>query len=211
MSLIKFNKMSPCYQYRGFTLTEVLISFSILGLLVVFFGDFLQQSFRVQTFVFEQSAAINEAQKGMEVIIEELREAASADSGAYLIDSISDNEIIFYSDIDTDVYSERVRYFLDGNSIKKGIIEPTGDPLAYTGTESISTLCDYIINTEPVFQFYNENYPIDAINNPLTYPVDVTEISLIKIKLDVNVNPARIPDTYTLESFAQIRNVKQNL
>jgi len=212
MSKTKHNKQFPCLSCpsNGFTIIEIIVAIAITGILVTILADFMQQSLQMQTFITEQSQAISEAQIGSELFAKELREATSADTGAYIIEEATENSIIFYSDIDTDVTIEKVHYYLDGNSFKKGTIEPTGIPLVYAGPETISIISNSIVNDgTPIFTYYNENYPIDAISLP--YPTDVTSITLAKINLEINVNPEKVPDTYTVETYVQLRNLKNNL
>lgn len=212
MSKTKHNKQfpSPSYPPNGFTVIEIIIAIAITGILATILADFMQQSIQMQTFITEQSQAISEAQIGSELFAKEMREAASADTGAYIIEEATENSVIFYSDIDTDVAIERVHYYLDGNSFKKGIIEPTGIPLVYTGAETISLISNSVVNNgTPIFTYYTENYPIDT--TPLPYPADVTSITLAKINLEINVNPEKVPDTYAVTTFIQLRNLKNNL
>ena len=196
----------------GFTLIEIVITTSIISLIVVGIYNFIQQSNLTQTYVSEQSSAIAEARDGIDLFAKELREASDADTGAYPIELATENEIIFYSDVDADALTERIHYYLDSSQLKKGVIEPSGYPIAYSGEEQESIISSYIINdiSSPIFTYYNEDYPIDEITNPLSYPADVTSTTLVKINLEVNVTPDRIPDTITVESFVQIRNVKNN-
>jgi hypothetical protein len=56
--------------------------------------------------------AIDEARKGIETMVKEIRMAKEGENGAYPIEYAGDKEFIFYSDIDGDGRVERVRYFL---------------------------------------------------------------------------------------------------
>ena len=70
----------------------------------------------------------------------------------------SEDTFTFYSDIDSDGVKERVRYFKDNLDFKKGIIEPTGDPLEYVlGNETISTLTGALENVDPIFNYYDRS------------------------------------------------------
>jgi len=72
--------------------------------------------YRVDSYVWHQAYATNEARRGVKTIIREIREAITAEDGSYVILSARDNEFIFFSDIDKDDDIERVRYFLGGTS-----------------------------------------------------------------------------------------------
>jgi prepilin-type N-terminal cleavage/methylation domain-containing protein len=206
--------MSPwhsAYNKKGFTLLEIIIATSITSILVILIYNFMSNAFLLQNFISEQSEAISEAQHGVGLFTKEAREAQYSDSGAYIIETAEEQEIIFYSDVDADVATEKVHYYYEGDNLIKGVIEPSGDPLTYNDAdETTSVISSWIVNgADPIFTYYNEDYPDET--NALEYPADVTEVTMIKIHLDVNVNPEKIPDTYTLETFIQLRNLKSNL
>ena len=70
-------------------------------------------SYRTQGHTFEQSQAIQEARRGMEQMVQEIREATTGEDGTYIIEKADDYELIFYSDIDKDNEVERVRYMIN--------------------------------------------------------------------------------------------------
>lgn len=202
---------------QGFTLIEVVIVLGITAVIIAGMYTFLIESYSTQRYISEQSEAINNARNGVEALVLEIREAADADTGAYPIETAEEQELIFYSDIDADVLTERIRYFLDGTNLQKGIIEPlTVPPYTYEpSNEVISTITSSVQNdTVPIFTYYNGNYLTEDEaegENPLSYPADVTDIKLIKIFLEVNIDPTKVPETYELENYVQIRNLKDNL
>jgi len=197
----------------GFTLLELTITVGIFIIIVFAWNDFALQSFRSAAFGQEQLEAIRQAQKGVEIMAKELRELSLAESGSYPLVLADDQEIIFYSDIDQDIYSERVRYFLDGTDLKKGVIEPTGNPITYDlNNEIISIISTNVRNdTLPVFIYYNGDYPADTINNPLPSPARLIDTKLMHVFLRININPLRSPNDFDLETEVQLRNLKTNL
>ncbi len=197
---------------KGFTLIEIIITVTITATIFVLISEFLLLAIRTEDYVNEQNQAVIETRTALDVMIRELREAAPADTGAYPIFTASEQELIFFADTDKDDTTERVRYFLDGSELKRGYIEATGNPIEYLEiNEEVSILSRYIRNgINPVFSYYNENYPTDTVNNPLTLPADLDAIRMVKIKLETNVDPARVPNTFTLDTFVHLRNLKEN-
>ncbi|HRY63085.1 MAG TPA: hypothetical protein P5267_00545, partial [Patescibacteria group bacterium] len=162
----------------------------------------------------EQSTSINEAQRGVETMVKEIREAMPADTGAYPIEKADKFELIFFCDYDRDVSVERVRYYLDGSDFIKGVTEASGSPLQYLPqNETTVILSRYVRNTpeEPVFTYYNGDYPGDIENNPLTAPADPATLKLIHVRLHINAIPEKAPKSFILESDVQVRNLKDNL
>jgi len=126
---------------QGITLLELTIAVAIFVILIFAWNNFAIQSYRSTAFGQQQLEAIRQAQKGIDLMAKELRELGTAEDGSYPLELANDQEIIFYSDIDQDVYTERVRYWLEGSNLKKGITEPSGDPLTYDPlTEVASTV-----------------------------------------------------------------------
>lgn len=321
---------------KGFTLVEVLVTIFAFCLVMGAATAFLLMFYRTHSFEWEQSIAANEARKGIETMVKEIREARPGDDGSYPIEKADDKEFIFFSDIDNDGDAERVRYFLgtvssgsqtqecvsfsdggscavsfsnfltgtlksaqvnvsvegdlgasneyadiyaDGTSLnrlcqsgcsdcasawqgtsifdvfefsgdnsilftadsnfrvdnvcdwinpnhsikakfefswteeiigsehqfKKGVIEPTGQPVQYPlDQESVSVLSSYVRNAPPIFKYYDKD------GNELSeLPARLQDTKLMKVYLVINVNPSRAPDDLELESYVQVRNLKE--
>lgn len=206
-----FNKTKK--NQHGFTLLEITIAMAIFVILIFAWNNFAIQSYRSTSFGQQQLEAIRQAQKGIDLMAKELRELGPAENGAYPLELAGDQEIIFYSDIDQDVYTERVRYWLDESNLKKGVTEPSGNPLTYNPLDEVaSTISIYVRNdTDPIFSYYNGDHPYDTVNNPLPAPARLVETKLIHVYLKVNVDPKRAPSHFELETDIQLRNLKDNL
>lgn len=199
----------------GFTLLEVLVVIGIVAVLMVAGATVATSGFEQQLFMRRQNDALEEAKRGIEVMVEEIREAADGDNGAYPIELADDYTFIIFSDIDVDAITERVRYFVENEELKKGTIEPSGVPLVYNSNDEIVvTVASFVVNqtnTLPVFRYYNKDYPGDLVNNPLSTPATIADVTLVEVRLLVNTNPVKAPDNLQIDSFVQIRNVKSNL
>jgi prepilin-type N-terminal cleavage/methylation domain-containing protein len=110
----------------GFTLIEMLVTMAIFVIALGAITAFVITSYRSYAYTFQQATAINEAKRGIGTMVKEIREAKTGDNGSYVIEKAEDYEMIFYSDIDKDGDTERVRYFIyESNSL-------TGDCVAYS-------------------------------------------------------------------------------
>lgn len=199
---------------KGVSLIESIVLIFVFGSAVLALMGFILSAWRAYSYTFEQTVAIHEARQGMETMIKEIREAKIGDDGSYSLVQAGDWEFIFYSDIDRDSATERVRYFLDSNSLKKGVVEPSGDPPQYIlSSEVMSILSSYVRNgtSSPIFTYYNGDWPSDTVNNPLPTLTRLNETKLMHVRLKINVDPNRPPDDFELESDTQIRNLKTNL
>ncbi len=198
----------------GLTLIEMLIAIFIFLMMMTSSVFLLNQIYKRYGFAMEQGISVNETERAMKIMIEEIRRTRQADNGAYPIESADQDDFVFYSNIDGDNVTERIHYYLENEEIKKGVTDPAGTPPVYPAEDqTVSTIAQYVQNTgsEPLFSFYNSDYPQDEINNPLSVPVtQVSDIRLVKIDIFINIDPFRSPDNIRLESFVEMRNLKDN-
>lgn len=198
----------------GMTLVEMLIAMFIFILIMFSSAFLLSQIYKRYGFAMEQGMSVSQVQRATKVMIEEIRRARQAESGAYPIVSAGDFDVVYYADADGDGQTERIHYWLENNSIKKGTTEASGTPPSYPlGDQSVTTIANYVQNTilEPLFRYYNSDYPVDTVNNPLATPVSqINQIRMVKIDIYFNIDPLQAPDNIRLESFVEMRNLKDN-
>lgn len=196
---------------RGMTLMEVLVAMGIFVLFTVAITELLLSSFRFKDIVWEQLSTQNEGRRVVQDFVNELRTAAASSIGAYPLETAATGTIVFYSNIDADSWRERVRYFLAGDILKKGVIKPTGSPLAYNpADETVTELVHDIANaTSSLFYYYDQNYT-GAADTPMTYPINIPAVRVIGIKLILEENPRLSPAPLYIEAKTAIRNLKSN-
>src|SRR3989344_5286258 len=97
---------------KGYTLIEVLVSISISTIIIVGTVRFMGNALPLYRATFLQTTADETAQLQMKRISNEVREARPSDTGAYPIVQASPQRIIFYTNVDGDAATERVRYEL---------------------------------------------------------------------------------------------------
>jgi len=121
---------------KGFTLIEMLIAIAIFGLITGALFSLIPVLYKINSYAWNQAYAIDEARRGIKVMIREIREARAGGDGSYIIEKAEDSEFIFFSDIDNDDKIEKVRYFLGGTSDK----EETKDCVTYVDGGSCSVI-----------------------------------------------------------------------
>ncbi len=196
------NKIKPKTDKNGYTLIEIMVVISIMTIIVYIASDFLIAGYKANVFNYEQDTAIQNARRATEIISKELRGANNSAQGDYPISVFEEDDLVFYSDIDDDQEFEKVRYFLDNNTIYKVVTNP-GPAFDYNMPSATTTVAQYIHNQEdPLFSYYDGNYnETDRVN----------EIRLIGIQVTVNVTPSRMPNDYTVITEVNLRNLKDNL
>lgn len=198
---------------KAMTLIEVLVSIAIMLIAMEGFTLLFVKSWDTNKFILEEGLASAAASRATNKILSELRHVRQADNGDYPVESASAFDLKVYLDVDKDGVTERVHYFLDQGTdeLKKGITDPLPTtPISYPAADdTVTVMTSYVVNesTDPVFYYYNENYPGDLVNNPLASPVAVDQVRLIKVHLYVNINPIHAPDNINIEAFADLRNL----
>ena len=160
------------------------------------------------SFIGGELDSVNIARTALKTMTREMRTASSGSNGAYALSLASSTSITFYSDIYDNGLKEKVRYFLNGTILQKGVLVPTGSPLAYTGSETITTLASNVTNSS-IFSYFDKNY--DGTTAALTTPVDVSNVRLVKITITTDSDPNRPPSPITSSTQISLRNIKDNL
>ena len=194
------------------TLVEVMVSIFIVLVAMEGFTLLFLRSWETNGFILETGMAAAAASRAVNVAVSDLRKIRQGDDGDYPIESGGDFEFTTYINVDADAATERVRYFLENGSFKRGVTNPNAtQPVTYpSGDQSVTTLATSIANenSEPVFTYYNGDYPGDTVNNPLSTPIAIRSARLVKVRLVINIDPNRAPDDTNIESFAEFRNLK---
>jgi len=196
---------------RGITLVEIIVAVGIFSLLAIAVATIFTYSLKANKIIWEQLSTQNEGRKIVQDFVNELRSANYSSIGAYTLETVAEKEITFYSNIDGDSYKERVRYFLSGDTLKKGITKPSGTPLVYsTSTELIIDVVHDVYNTStPIFYYYSQNYGYTS-STPLSQPVSVTAVKMVGVVLELEEDPRASPLPFHIESKVEIRNLKEN-
>ncbi len=196
---------------RGVSLLEVVVAVGIFAAATVVTSTFIFQGYTANRYALEMSDAIEHARVGIAAMAKEVREARFAENGDYPIVLADTQSFTFYSDLDSDAALERVRYFLSGTNLQKGVIEPVGSPATYpAGSEVVTTVSQYVRNAaEPVFTYYAGSYPTVTI--PLTTPATPISVRLLILHLKINIDPFTAPGDFTLDQAIHLRNLKDNL
>jgi len=197
---------------RGFTLLELLVAMGIFTLLIGSVVVILSDTFKNNTIISKQLERQTDGRKVLEQVVDDVRRAEQSSIGSYSVEYAGNNELRFYANLDSDGYIEKVRYFIDGLEFKKGIIKPSGNPLMYvTSTERIVTLARNVTNLARsiyVFSYYDQNYT--GSETAMTQPVTASNVRMIKIFLEMEDNPDKTPIALSVQSMAEIRNLKGN-
>lgn len=178
---------------RGMSFIEMIVAILIMLLGMSGFTYLFVDSWRSNKYIIEMGNASLLVSRAVNNLVADLRKVRQADNGDFPIESGSDFDIKVYIDIDNDGVTERVHYYLQSGSLYRGVREPVGNlPVNYPNGDGTTTLLANSIinsNSQPVFSYYNDEYPSDTINNPLATPVNVAEVKMVKVHLMINIDP----------------------
>ncbi len=203
----------PLTTNSGFTLIEVLITAVITVILGGGILSLIYITTQSRLVTFKNLLNIEETNSQVSLMVRDLRNIQTGENAAYPMERARDQEMIFYSDIDYDGVTEKVRYSLTGTQFVKGVIEPIGYPATYPpANEKVRVLSDNVRNgANPIFYYYNGDWPADTANNPLAEPVRLSDTKLMKVFLELNTKNNDADNNFILESYTQLRILKENL
>ena len=195
----------------GFTLLELLVAMGIFSLVILASAWIFISGLRYNTIIWDQLQGQTDGRRAVQEATDIIRKAEESSVGGFPIVLAENNELILYANVDADSYREKIRFWLDGTTLKRGITKPSGNPLNYSGEEDIVEIAHYIVNiakNTPLFFYYDENYT--GSESHLETPAEVADIRIVKIQLEIEKDPEKTPVPLQVESMAQIRNLKNN-
>jgi len=196
----------------GFTLVEVMLSVSVFAILsggIIGLIGVMTRDARKQDSLLSST---DQARKVAFQFENGLRDAVASNTGAYPLDTVAAQTVIFYSNIDSDPEIERVRYYLSAGKMYRGIVNPTGSPLTYNIGSEVSTVIQSNVanGSSALFHYYDENYA--GTQAELAQPVSVVAVRHIKLELRVtNTGGLTSTNYFTVTAGASLRNLKTNL
>ncbi len=197
---------------KGFTLVETLISISIIVVIGLALTSFERDIFFLNNSLQGNLSAQIGARRVLRTVIRELRGASPSSLGSYTINQAGTSTLIFYTNVDTDVLKERVRYFIQGGQLRRGVIKPSGSPLVYnSANESIDVVINDVINgtSTPIFDYFDTYFT--GTSSPLTQPVDTLAVRLLRVTVIIDKDLNKPPGAITVTSMGTLRNLKDNL
>ncbi len=191
--LKRWARRDSALSERGFTAVEVvlsvLISVFILGSLVLF----VTRGVAITREQFRQVRTTEDARVQMERVGDALRNARGINDGPWLVDA-DEYSITVDTNIDDDETAERVRYFLQGQELRRGVSQEES-----LEVEVEQVLAKTVKNTgveEPIFTYYDFNDEEIPIEN-------VTSSNVRRVGLTLRVD-AGSSDTVALSEVATI-------
>ena len=192
---------------KGMTLVETLVTIAIFSAMMIAVAELFASLYRTNESAMHGGEDALQASRTVGYITDKIRLARQADNGAFPIVSVGGSEIIFYTDVDGDPQTERVRFFRDGDKIKRGVVDPRpGAPPVYDPADE--TVEDFLLNVRDnpggknFLRYYDEG------NNLLSSP-KAADIKMVEVTVSVDQDPLKAPTAATVSSFSSIRNLRE--
>lgn len=199
-----YRRQNSC---SGFTIAEMIVVIGLFSILSLVIANSIHSLYLYNAYTFAQAYQVQNARKGVQVMVRDLREMTFADDGTFPLARMEDNLVGFYSDIDRDSSVEYIEYELvSSTTLNKRVYNASGSPLTYdlsTPAESY-VLSEYVQN---ILQGTSTFAYFDASGNSLTDAADIIDVRYIQVQVIVNIDPIRDPGQYMLRSSAALRNL----
>jgi len=184
---------------QGFTMLELIV---VIGLFILFSGAITEMMIwgnHSKDVIFEQLSKQNDGRNTIQNFLNDLRRASYSSIGAYPLELATAQEIVFYSNVDSDSWKERVHYFISGTT------------LTYNSVNEVSTIvANDLNNTTTLFLYYSQNYDGSSNTSSLSFPINISQVRLIEIKLWLDLKPNVSPAPLFIEGKTALRNLKSN-
>ena len=205
--ILKFSKPSS-----GFTLLELFI---VMGVLIVIGGVVvftLRNLFLTSDFLGESLSNERDLENTIQAITREVRAASPSSVGSYPLALTASTSLAFFVNLDSNTQKERVQYFLEGTTLRKSVVYPSGSPLTYSTTTAQETLATVLrgiaASTTPLFSYYDKNF--GGTTTPLTQPVNVSDIRHVRIAITIDKSPFDGNPPLSAIGETTVRNLKDN-
>jgi prepilin-type N-terminal cleavage/methylation domain-containing protein len=206
---IRNSSLEITSRQSGFTIFEVIVTAAIAAVIVLAVGKFSDTISGVGTLLHNKLQTSQDLEQVFQTVVIEIRSISQSSLGGYPIESASTSSLVFFSDINRDGSFERVRYFLATSTLRKGVVTPAGNPLAYvTSTEIVTSVIPNIVPGGNLFSYYGS--VATSTMTPLPSPIDVAAIRIVKMSLTADVSTSTSPRPTTMDATITIRNLRSN-
>lgn len=188
------------------SLMETIAVLAVLGIVVNALFSMIHTFYVQHAYLFEATVSVDQARRGLTTMLHNIREASYGDDGNFPVGAAASSSVTFYSDIDTDGGVERVKIWRYEDTLYKVVTNAGGNPPTYVGqTSATSTIATFLRNASStaLFSYYDTNGVELSTSTP-----DLSQISSVAAHIEIDLNPSRAPQVFTLSGSATLRNLK---
>ncbi|HCC04768.1 TPA: hypothetical protein DEP58_00500 [Patescibacteria group bacterium] len=187
---------------HGYTMMEMLVVIAIISIIMPVLFSSIQSLYTTHAKTLSRALAVIETTKGVQEVVRDVRAAVYSENGAVPIVAIATSSLTLYSDTDYDGDVERIRYFLNGTTFTKGVIEPTATSSYPTNTETFLDIVHTTATSTPLFRYFT------ASSTEIVSPSQAIQVRRVEVQLVGSTRFGLQTSEVALRSSASIRNLK---
>ncbi len=200
------------HDQRGVTIIEVLLAVFVVGLVGIAITTFSRSLLRNSRMAQTALQAQSQVRRIQQTFLSEVRSAMPAWDGSAIIDTASTTEVVFFANVDSDQYTEKVRYYASSSVFYKSIQKFNTITGLYDGPIATSLILQNVAATSGTrfFSYFDKDYTGSTTTTSLPMPVDLSRVRMIKFDLPVYPygKSLLVSELHTVQ--ASIRNLKDN-
>ena len=163
----------------GFSLAELLVVCAILPVILgAAYLVFNTMSGNYSS-ISAQSEATSEAQRAMDTMVREIRQAQETTAGGGALAVADPGRCSFYADMDRDGVPERITYYVDGTDLYRMVATSSTQVSPYNYVDGpASRVVNLTTSSAVVFTYFDNGAPDTAVTNPVPAQVCAVGIRL---------------------------------
>jgi prepilin-type N-terminal cleavage/methylation domain-containing protein len=179
MKATRTRRMRTTGGEGGFSLLELLIVCAIMPIVLgAAYLVFTTMSGNYSS-VAAQSEATSEAQRALDILVREIRQAQRIETGGGAVQVAQPTRCVFYADMDRDGVPERITYYVDGTDLFRAVAESSGPPTPSSYTDGpAQRVVNLTTTSQVVFTYYVANDPDHAAVDPVAAQVSAVGVRL---------------------------------
>lgn len=205
-------RLPPKKSTKGFTLIEIVVALFVVSVLSGAIIAFSRGIFRTSSMLRLSISSQTDIRKTFKSFTSEVRSAAPGWDGSYPVGIASSTTFAFYANIDKDKYTEKVRYYISGSSLKKGVTKFNINSGKYDLSEILTTEILSVNATSGTrfFSYFDKNYDGTETYSRLPEPVDLSRVRLIRFDVSNSQYGKYIKSSDINTVQVSLRNLKDN-
>jgi prepilin-type N-terminal cleavage/methylation domain-containing protein len=173
------HRFHPAGSDGGFSLIEMVIVCAILPVVLgAAYLVFTTLSGNYSS-ISAQSEATSEAQRAMDTMVREMRQAQEIQDGGGAVATATPTYCSFYADLDRDGVPERITYYVNGTDLYRAEATATSPVYPYGYTDGpAQRVVNLTTMSAVVFTYFDKDDPLNPMANPVPATVCAIGIDL---------------------------------